>query len=680
MSPLRVGRWVACSLLLTLAPAATAEPPGRAKPRLDHYGDPLPPGAVARLGTSRFYQHNAINPLAFSSDTRLVATVDSVERGLFRGGMVRVAEVATGKQLWGFTGKSPFCSTPVFSADGRHLAVARPDDVLLWDARTGRQGRRFPMRDGGRSLVWLAPNGKTMAAAGDLGDIVWWSTPTGKVQRRWGFFNGKKPPRNEGPFAKPLIFSSDGQTVVYGVSGQKTVGGEWWNRELITARDTRSGKVLWTHEIDDWAIKTFSSVGADSRYATTRIADSITLRALMTGKELRKLKGTEGAEGGRFGLTISADGKWIASAHRDDSVCLWEAGTGKLRQRIKVRGEGLLTLALSGNGKVLATARGNWLRLWDTTTGKERPAFEGHREPVRGVAFTSKGSAYSVSRQLACSWDSTTWKETGRFDVGEWLAGSVEKGTILVAEKDGSVGVRDLKTAKLLRKFPVEARKCGGGEFSSDGKVVALLYGRGDEVALAFHHADSGKVFGRIAKIDKPEFLEFSADGTTLVWWGRDGLVWLADARTGKGLRSLGKKITGKRAGSVKHRVAVAPDGRRLAIVPRLTRERADEAGIDGRLRLLEVATGKEILSFEGVPDHVETLTFSPDGRMLAAGSLDSPLVRVWETATGRERFRLAGHRDCVRCLTFSPDGKLLLSGSDDGTVLVWDVRRPARD
>jgi dipeptidyl aminopeptidase/acylaminoacyl peptidase len=66
-------------------------------------------------------------------------------------------------------------------------------------------------------------------------------------------------------------------------------------------------------------------------------------------------------------------------------------------------------------------------------------------------------------------------------------------------------------------------------------------------------------------------------------------------------------------------------------------------------------------------------LTFSPDGRVVAAGYSDQ-VVRLLEVATGKERTRFEGHRSGIISVAFSPDGRLLASGSWDRTVMVWDL------
>lgn len=67
------------------------------------------------------------------------------------------------------------------------------------------------------------------------------------------------------------------------------------------------------------------------------------------------------------------------------------------------------------------------------------------------------------------------------------------------------------------------------------------------------------------------------------------------------------------------------------------------------------------------------SVAISPDGRFVAAGSLDT-FVRIWDVQTGNLVERLAGHKDSVYSVAFTPDGKGLVSGSLDQTLKHWDL------
>jgi serine/threonine protein kinase len=77
--------------------------------------------------------------------------------------------------------------------------------------------------------------------------------------------------------------------------------------------------------------------------------------------------------------------------------------------------------------------------------------------------------------------------------------------------------------------------------------------------------------------------------------------------------------------------------------------------------------------SLKGHSDFVFSVAFSPDGKMLASGSLDKT-IKLWGARDGVILQTLKGHGAWVRSVAFSPDGKLIASGSGDNTIKIWRV------
>jgi hypothetical protein len=100
-------------------------------------------------------------------------------------------------------------------------------------------------------------------------------------------------------------------------------------------------------------------------------------------------------------------------------------------------------------------------------------------------------------------------------------------------------------------------------------------------------------------------------------------------------------------------------------------------SGDEGGVRLWQVATGKEHLTFGGDRRSASRVLFSPDGRYLISLGSGDWAVHVWEVATGEEVRRFEGHQDEALTVAISPDGRRLASGSRDFTILIWDVVSP---
>ncbi|MGG5890096.1 AAA family ATPase [Falsiroseomonas sp. HC035] len=76
----------------------------------------------------------------------------------------------------------------------------------------------------------------------------------------------------------------------------------------------------------------------------------------------------------------------------------------------------------------------------------------------------------------------------------------------------------------------------------------------------------------------------------------------------------------------------------------------------------------------------VTALTFSPDGRWLASGSIDA-LGRLWDLSSlagpNTAPILLHGHTAALSAMRFSPDSAWLATGAADTTALLWDLRTP---
>ena len=140
---------------------------------------------------------------------------------------------------------------------------------------------------------------------------------------------------------------------------------------------------------------------------------------------------------------------------------------------------------------------------------------------------------------------------------------------------------------------------------------------------------------------------------------GNDKTLRLWDVETGKS-RRIRREETGI------GRVAFSPDERHAAYV------------CGDTIRLCDLKTGDELMTFRGHSGRIWALAFCPDGRRLVSGGVDDHTIRVWNVETGEE-IRQMKHGHGVVSVAVFPDGRRALTGSWDWTIGVWDLETGQR-
>jgi RNA polymerase sigma factor (sigma-70 family) len=653
---------------------------GRAPVRAgnDAYGDPLPPGAVARLGTVRFRYEGEATSLAFSPDSKILA-------GNTRSGVI-LWDAASGKELRRLPVIAPFNFPHAleFSPDGATLAVGAVEamergkgHLSLWEVATGKKLQTFSLPYSGPPSryprnVRFAPDGKSLAAAGEGAKAFILDLNSGRV--RATFEN------DQGGFHS-LAFSPDGKALALGtyrsgvqiwdagtgelvrrVGGQNAFG---WANCLAYARD---GTLLaW----GSW--------------------DGIVLADPRTGKELGRCEAKmESVQE----LAFTPDGKALVSGSQDGKLRVWDVATRKARLTLDGRMRLGRCMALTGDGKTAALGTvGQAIRLWDVATGAELfNRFAGHDCRIDALAFSPDGESLFTGGFTAPVrvWDTGSWRQSGLLPGTAHFLSVRPDGKRLAAAPAGKSSVVRLwepDTGREGQAITVpDADSVGFVRFSSDGKTLITADWksrqekpqrfRGHITRLRRWEASTCLPSGELTLPDDVSTslgVEVTPDGNTAFVASLRGWLYVADLEAGLVRYRMGEEGRQFRV------FAVSADGGLL-----LSAIAAKE------VRVWEVASGQPVLTFRGHRRTPFALALSPDGRVAASADDGYPgnsatskegasTLRLWDVATGEEVAKFEGYGADVTALGFSPDGTRLAAGLGNGSALVFDVARWTR-
>jgi RNA polymerase sigma factor (sigma-70 family) len=166
-------------------PSAQSNAQGRG--RTDGHGDPLPPGALARLGTVRFRPGHQIQALAYSPDGKTIASGGT-------GGTIFLWDAASGKPCGTLVGHKAYVFSLAYSADGKRLVSTGSESMqphhnegklVLWDLAVGRP--LFTVNHPGwvRTAA-LSADGRMVAMGCDDGTFRLLDAATGNVLHDFG--------------------------------------------------------------------------------------------------------------------------------------------------------------------------------------------------------------------------------------------------------------------------------------------------------------------------------------------------------------------------------------------------------------------------------------------------------------------------------------------------------------
>jgi WD40 repeat protein len=707
--------------------AKQAEPIGKPEKRaVDSFGDPLPAGALARLGTVRYRHGKGVSFIAFSAD---------------------------GKKL-AFAG-----------------CEAMDNAIRLIETSTGKELRTFELRPGERPWnIDLSPDGNLLAVAAFSsskleGGFLIWDTITGKQLTQ--IDAGKQP-------SDVVVFSPDSKVLI--THHNERIGNTNNFQTRMNAWDARTGKLL--HEFKELDGKVSRpAFSPDRKRLALAISphnleptkgffcDTATWRALGPMAERPLLVGPNASRHyDREFLAWSPDGKLLVGGDWFNHVDFMKAETGELIDRERLQGVGaseatpVRSVSFSHDGKMLAIVSLSGVVTIREGIGKRKVLYNldgvhsaavfSPTEPVlvTGGGWNPGRFGWIPGRDYPGLrfWDPSTGKEilkndspTATVQLTHWLDGGK---LLAVSPLENCYRLWDWRTSKQVAKVPLgeKFQYVAWSAVSRDGKLLAVSQynGKGNDETIQIFDLAAGKVFHRLESSYVRFPIGFTADGKFLLAGVDDTLVAIWDIANGKLSRRLDlKKMLGK--GFVRW-AAVSGDGKKLALDVWQVLVEPDPNEIDpgGTLRpmgcyrcVIDLATDKQLWctplddsalrggdtaravdAFAFSPDgkilaertaqkinlrdsttgdilrvlkcekewyewekQAHALAFTPDSKKLIAADLQSNIY-VWDVATGKELQKFTGHRGRIFSISVGLDGRTFATASEDSTVLIWQL------
>lgn len=337
------------------------------------------PSAVASTSAPRSQAAPAISnsPAAPSKPAAATAASSNVKVG--------AQEIKT------FSGHKNFVTSVTFDPAGSTLASGALDqETKLWDVSSGQATKSLDQPGQAVNGVSFSKDGKLLATAGG-NIVVVWNLATGK--------QALKPIKVQtNPTEAYAVFSPDGKTLLTGTRGDAL--------KAFEAATGEPSKTIFQGPSGQVTALTYSPDGSLIAAAT---GPTVNLLDPVSGQLKQKLSG--GGSKDLLGIAFSPDGKLLASAGHD-GLQLWEAASGKKLKTLVgnsslASSSDLLALAtidtsgvaFSPDGKLLVAGGSSGLRLWEVGSGQPVKVPEtwgsiaptGHAGAVNAMAFSPDG-------------------------------------------------------------------------------------------------------------------------------------------------------------------------------------------------------------------------------------------------------------------------------------------------
>jgi len=530
------------------------------------------------------------------------------------------------------------------------------------------------------NCVAYSPDG-TLLAVGDSGGVQIYTLSTGAVRYLPTTASANDGGSNQGGSEDyggvlSVAFSPDGKTLADGGTGSGNNGVlEMWNvstGKLISILNTTANQGVQSVAFSPDG-KTLADGGINAGTNGNNSIGVVELWNVSSGTFIKSLK-TAASQVNSVAFSpdstkLADGGQNFGSGNNSGVLELWTISTGSLIASPGVATGGVLTVAISPDGKTLADggypSNGVLLQLWSVANGAPINSFgDSGNTTVNTLAYSPDSTTIAVGGYASNSNAVSTGGILQLWTVsnGNWVS-------LNTTNSDGVNSVAFAPSGKTLAD--VGTSLDSSSQSISSGAIELWTVASGSILKSISTPAN----FGRAS-------VAYSSDGKTLVAGGfantngvNSGVLQLWNASAGTLTSTLKTSITSVYA------VALSADGKTLAAV-------GPGPGFGGLVELWDLSNGTLITTLDTaassagqIPVDNASVAFSPNGKTLAVGGLNTSAVGVlelWDVTSATLISSLkTGAVTGVHSVAFSPDGKTLADGgqtSTNGVLETWDV------
>lgn len=606
--------------LMTIAVCA-APPAGAAE---DRYGDPLPEGALQRLGTLALRYPDGIGDLCYLPDGRgAIAVGAKVELWDLGAGRIERVDEPTPASIRSI---EP-------SADGTTLLVAdAAGEVRVWDLQARAVTATIVTGQSGLTTAHYSPDEtRVLTTTG--------SPPT---LREWDLATGEQLVAIEGR----MHYFRQG---IYGPGGRTAfVDGGAGSDPILAHYDLASGELLHEWHKDYYSHARSLELSADGKRLLAGTRHSAQEWHVATYERLGQFSGHHGHAVTAVAYCVDPDE--LLTGSRDGSIRRWNRHEAQVLLRWWPHQGHVTRIAVSPDGRWALSYGGGLVDERSIADGTPRIVRERHNGAVNAVAVSPGGAAVSGSTDETLRvWDAASGESRltiAGATLGVWaLAVAPDGQRVAAGGKDGIVREFSLRDGSLLRELAGHRGYVRALSYTPQGSP--LLSSADDGTIRAWGGADQpvhvlDEHLGGVLALDA------STDGQFALSGGRDGTVRYWSLSGGNLLRSMaGHRRWVQAARFLDATTAVSADGYGAIIVWDLT-------------------TGEMLRRME---HGASVAALAVQGRYIYAGG--GSRVSCWDAATGELLAARAGHADAILGLAVTADGRVI-TASEDTTLLVW--------